>query len=643
MFNWISPFNYDFAIAAIPIQVVLLVFYGVRRNLPIRQSSYFWLIMFANLVMTSADIISCEMNEIWYEFPLWVMYAINHAYFLGFIVRGWALFAYTAESSHSHKNNWLFRIVTALPALAAVSLILSTPWTSAIYTIAEDGYHNCSLYKTIYFSTYFYIIISLIIVVSNWGKLSRRMKAGLFSFNLILLFGIIIRKQFYHMLVTSYFSILAILIIYLTSENPDLYRDNRTRLLNKDALDLIGRDYWERKEPFSLITMAIHNYEESKSVYGINQVNDGLKAIAAWLVKNYHKYCVFYMRNGNFILLIKGHLHEDPEKKMEEWKEKYMALQRSYYGVVQMKISAMMIPDSIIDTEGLVAGDLARFAMANSYHENRRGNYVFSDEMIKGVKVQKSIERAVKDAIADNRFEVYFQPIYSTKEDKVMGAEALARLNDPKIGFIPPLDFIRVAEKNGDIMEIGRQIFEKICIFLERIDPEELGIEFINVNLSPIQCMSHSLSAELAEIAAKHNISMRLFDFEITESLIDDYEMIQMQIAGLRAMGAELSLDDFGTGASNISSLMNLPIHVVKVDMTFTRSFFDGKAVFLPDLIKLFQHSDMEIVVEGIETEEMKEKMAEMGCDYEQGYYFSKPLPPADFVKYMEAEMNKGV
>ena len=187
---------------------------------------------------------------------------------------------------------------------------------------------------------------------------------------------------------------------------------------------------------------------------------------------------------------------------MEEWKEKYVALQRSYYGVVQMKISAMMIPDSIIDTEGLVAGDLARFAMANSYHENRRGNYVFSNEMIKGIKTQKSIERAVKDAIADNRFEVYFQPIYSIKEDKVMGAEALARLNDPKIGFISPLDFIRVAEKNGDIMEI---------------------------------------------------------------------------------------------------------------------------------------------VVEGIETEEMKEKMAEMGCDYEQGYYFSKPLPPADFVKYMEAETNKGV
>ncbi len=81
---------------------------------------------------------------------------------------------------------------------------------------------------------------------------------------------------------------------------------------------------------------------------------------------------------------------------------------------------------------------------------------------------------------------------------------------------------------------------------------------------------------------------------------------------------------------------MNLPIHVVKIDMSFVRSYFTGKANFLPDLINLFIHSKMEIVVEGIETSEMKDRMAELGCQYEQGYYFSKPLPPEDFVKYME-------
>ena len=129
---------------------------------------------------------------------------------------------------------------------------------------------------------------------------------------------------------------------------------------------------------------------------------------------------------------------------------------------------------------------------------------------------------------------------------------------------------------------------------------------------------------------------MKMFDFEITESMIDDYDAIQTTIAGLRSMGAELSLDDFGTGSANLTSLMELPIHVVKIDMSFVRSYFEGKAAFLPDLIKLFIHSKMKIVVEGIETPEMRDKMAELGCDYEQGYYFSKPIAPTDFVQFMK-------
>ena len=642
MFNWISPFNYDFAIASIPIQIILLLFYGFRRNLPIRQSLFFWIAMSSNLIMTISDIISCEMNEVWMIFPLWVMYAINHAYFLGFIIRGWSLFMYTAESTHSYrKSDHIFKIIASLPAFISVILILSTPWTSAIYTIAEDGYHNCSLYKTIYFSTYFYIIASLFLVIRFWKQLSRRMKAGLLSFNLLLLFGIIIRKQFYHMLVTSYFSILTILIIFLTSENPDLYRDNRTSLLNKNALNRIGKELWERKIPFSLITISINNYEASKVVYGVNQINDELKIIAAWLVQNYRNNYLFYTRNGVFIVLIKGHLEKDPSMVINEWIEKYELLRKSCDDIVPIQASMMFLSESLISEHALLVSDLARYAINSSFEENRKGNYYFSDKMIEGVKKHKAIEKAIKLAMSEKRFEVYFQPIYSNADGKVMGAEALARLNDPEIGFISPLDFIQIAEKNGDIIEIGKQIFEKVCMFLENVDVKQLGIEFINVNLSPIQCMSINLPGDLEEIAKKHNVPMDMFDFEITESLIDDYDMIQVTIAGLRAMGAELSLDDFGTGAANLTSLINLPIHVVKVDMSFVRSYFAGKAGFLPDLISLFKHSRMEIVVEGIETLEMKDKMAELGCDYEQGYYFSKPIPPAEFIAYMEAQAGQ--
>lgn len=109
MYTWISDFNYDFAVATIPIQLILLVFYGIRKNLPTKQSFYFWIAMTANFIMTISDIVSCEMNEIWSSFPLWVMYGINIVYFLSFLIRGWSLWAYTAESTGNYiRFNNLF-------------------------------------------------------------------------------------------------------------------------------------------------------------------------------------------------------------------------------------------------------------------------------------------------------------------------------------------------------------------------------------------------------------------------------------------------------------------------------------------------------------------------------------------------------
>jgi EAL domain-containing protein (putative c-di-GMP-specific phosphodiesterase class I) len=129
-----------------------------------------------------------------------------------------------------------------------------------------------------------------------------------------------------------------------------------------------------------------------------------------------------------------------------------------------------------------------------------------------------------------------------------------------------------------------------------------------------------------------------MFDFEITESSMDDLGILKKQLLRLQSSGAELSLDDFGTGTSNLTRLMELPIHVVKLDMDIVFSFFSGRAKLLPDLVRMFQNASMQIVVEGVETAEMKAVLAEMGCDYEQGYFFSKPVPAQEFIEYIQTQ-----
>lgn len=637
MFTWISSYNYDYALSTIPIQLILIVFYGLRENLPTKQSYYFWFAMLTNFVMTITDIAACEVIEIWSVVPLWLVYGLNIAYFLAFLLRGWALWAYTAESTNNYVSiNNTFSIFTALPMFIGCLMTLSTPWTSLIFTISDTGYHNGVCYDIVYFSTYFYLILSALVVVANWKKLNARMRTGLLTYNLILFVGILIRKQFHHVLVMSFFSLLAIQIIYLTAENPDLYREHRTNFLNEFALNRIGRELIEKHIKFSIIAVTINNYEANKVIFGAKHINSEVKIVSDFLSRIYPGFYYFYIRNGNYIILMKDKSIKSEDFVISSWKKHYTEFFHAIERIVPLQISMMFIPDNMTRDNPMLISELSRYALSNAYEENRKDNYVFSSLMLDGANKQKATEMVIKNAIKEKKFEVYFQPIYSVSSKKVMGAEALARLHDEELGFISPLEFIRIAERNGDIIEIGRQIFEKVCIFLSSIDTTELGIHFINVNLSPIQCINPSLVGDFAEIAARYHIPMEMFDFEITESMIEDYEAIRYTIAGFRSKGSELSLDDFGTGSANLASLMNFPIHVVKIDMSFVRSYIAGKAKFLPDLIKLFKHSDIDIVVEGIETQETMEKMKELGCDYEQGYYFSKPLPPDEFVSYMK-------
>jgi EAL domain-containing protein (putative c-di-GMP-specific phosphodiesterase class I) len=148
--------------------------------------------------------------------------------------------------------------------------------------------------------------------------------------------------------------------------------------------------------------------------------------------------------------------------------------------------------------------------------------------------------------------------------------------------------------------------------------------------------MNNQLVNELSEIAERHHVSMELFDFEITETSVDNHDQILQQMLRLQACGSELSLDDFGAGTSNLSRLLKLPIHVVKIDMDVVWSYFRGESSVLPDLVQMFQNADLKIVVEGVETAKMKDALADMGCDYQQGYYFSKPIPREEFLRLMQ-------
>ena len=265
--------------------------------------------------------------------------------------------------------------------------------------------------------------------------------------------------------------------------------------------------------------------------------------------------------------------------------------------------------------------------------------YIYVDkDKAEEMYYKKQTEQLILEAMEKDRIEVYYQPIYSTKERCFTSAEALVRIRDEEGEIVPPGIFIDVAEQNGMILRLGEMVFEKVCRFVKEHDIKQYGLHYIEINLSVVQCSYEQLAEDYIKIMEKYNIPSSFINLEITESASMEAKRILLNnMKSLMDYGVKFSLDDFGTGQSNLNYIVDMPVDIVKFDRDMTNAYFEnGKAKYVMDAAMHMVHGmDLEIVSEGIETKEQYEVMEELGISYIQGYYFSKPLPEQQFLEFI--------
>ena len=253
------------------------------------------------------------------------------------------------------------------------------------------------------------------------------------------------------------------------------------------------------------------------------------------------------------------------------------------------------------------------------------------------VSLLTDVDDIIERAFANHSFHVYYQPIYSIEKKKFLSAEALLRLIDEKEGFISPEVFIPAAEKSGAIHKIGDFVMEEVCRFIASDEYKKLGLEYIEVNLSVSQCMRHGLAEHLLAIMKKYGVSSDQVNLEITETAASyDQNVMAENLSELSSAGISFSLDDYGTGYSNMYRIAALPLKIVKLDKTFVNNQNAKMWTILQNTVRMIKDLNMEIVVEGIETEDMVKKFSDLHCDFIQGFYFSKPVPREEFVQFIE-------
>jgi diguanylate cyclase (GGDEF)-like protein len=278
--------------------------------------------------------------------------------------------------------------------------------------------------------------------------------------------------------------------------------------------------------------------------------------------------------------------------------------------------------------------EAADIALARSRASRHALLVEYHDEMRAETERRVAAERQLRWALAEDRFEVHYQAIVDLSDGGVHGAEALVRLRAPDGTLVPPFDFIPVAEEIGLIGEIGLVVLDRACHDTARLSRDVGRVLHVSVNVSPDQ-LTAALVGEVRDCLGQSGLAAEQLTLEITEeTLADRSPPTQKVLHDLRAVGVAVSLDDFGTGYSSMSYLATLPVDGLKIDRSFVSVMgSSAESRTLSRLVvQLADSLHLRTVAEGVETVEQADLLRGMGCQYGQGYLWSRPVPVDDYL-----------
>ena len=266
---------------------------------------------------------------------------------------------------------------------------------------------------------------------------------------------------------------------------------------------------------------------------------------------------------------------------------------------------------------------------------NFKTNVAFYDADIrKEDEHRKSVEQRVRGAIQDREFKVYLQPVCDTMTRERVSAEALVRWIDSKNQMINPGDFIPILEKNGFITELDLYVLDEVCRILREWINQGLDVVPVSVNFSRVDVDHYGIVDEIIATVDKYRLDHKLIKIELTESAFNDnMENIITMLRKLRENGFIVMMDDFGSGYSNLNMFKDMPLDIVKIDMYFLRNIENSEKglIVLESVVQMAKRLGLQIVVEGVETQEQYDFIRKLRCEMIQGFYFAKPMPSEIF------------
>ncbi len=625
--------NIYFQVCGVVILVLIMVMFSKRSVLDIPSFTAYRNLLISVFVCVCLDIESIfALNMADYEKSIFTA-VVCRLYLISISIVAYFILEYTIcqmenQIKHIKLTLWIVRIIIAVYMLLSLFM-------PVLYHVERNGIYTYGAYVILtYFVAVLIVAICIVYLVSLW----RHMKSEKSRSVTFVLFCLCMATaiQFFNneLLLVSFSLSVAMMYMYIYLENPNDYIDKVSGIFNLDAANIFLNNRLEKNDHINFITIEITGIKFINETFGSESGNELLKTVGQFLASINDTFA-FRMSGAVFSVVFFG-----SEKKFNQivhtieqrFKENFSILDIDTvlpvrYCIFKHNNIKLSIPEKI---------ELIRYFMNDKEIKETDGKIIIDETAIQERFNKQKIEKALNDAINNGEVIVNYQPIYNNKLDKFTSAEALMRIKDKDGKFIPPDIFIPIAEKNGLIIKLGMNLFEQVCELIQKNDLQNTSLEYIEVNLSVIQCMQQDLADKLLMTMKKYDVPPSFINFEITETAASNSESTLLSnMKKLLGENSSFSLDDYGSGYSNINYVLDLPISLIKYDKNMIWSYFDNEKgrVILNYTVNMTKELNLKSLAEGVETEEQYEQIKQLGIEYTQGFYFSKPLPPDEFVK----------
>lgn len=484
-----------------------------------------------------------------------------------------------------------------------------------------------------------YTLLLILIILVNLKNIDRKAVLVYLTFPVINLILLVIQTRLPHVYFNGLAISVAMLVLYLNFQNKMNFLDDLTGLQNRKAFYQRLQYHIRQQDKLRILLVSLNNFKVFNNQYGQATGDELLKAMTGYLSEHIRRTELYRFSGDEFALLLLEKNQSFDENKMkalhDRFAEPWIIGKSKYMASACLAGVEARFPTKIRDLIGLL-----EYCIDLAKQKSPTKIVIATDDIRDKLQRRLQIIEIIRKEIERKGFEVYFQPIYSLGRQRFFAAEALVRLTDSEIGPISPSEFIPLAEKSGHMIALGYLVLERVCQLIRQLEQEQVNFSFISVNFSALQILDGQLIEKVRSLLAQYQFDPGRLSIEITESVfIENHDQVMQVISALKDLGVRFYLDDYGTGYSNIETVIKLDFDLIKIDKSFLYNAVDNDRYLglLKGVVQMFADLDLEVVLEGIENQNHLSVAQAVKADQLQGFLFARPQPAASIREYFSA------